>query len=219
VVALATVTQLRAHLQDPDLDADAATQAIANASALVRAASRQVFDFVTQETIVLAGGQRRLVLPQRPVYVGAGHPLTVVELPDLGEEGVAVTDGTHFRRVGNVLHKSWRSRSRPGVVTRGHIEYSPVPPGIWAPWVRVTYSHGYQNDADVPGELTAVVLDAAATYASNPSGLRSIALDGEVTLTYGTETLSAPRSLVSDIRSRLRDLGVRRGGAFSIPAG
>jgi len=218
-LALATPAQLKTRLQDQTIDDATAQQAIDDASAVVRAVAKQTFDFVADDTVTLAGGLRTLTLPERPILVDAQHPLTVVELPDIGGLGVTVSDGVHFRRVGNVLHKQWRSRSMPMVRTRGHLEYAAVPPGIWSPWVQVTYSHGYATSADVPAELTAVVLDAAVVYASNPTGLRSVALDGEVTLTWAGESLSAPKSLVDDLARRLSKLGVRRGGAFTIAAG
>ncbi len=214
-LTLATPAQLRNHLQNADLDEQAAAQAIASASALVRAVARQQFDFVTGDTVTIPGGQRELVLPQRPVVVDTGHPLTVVELGDVDAAGVTAVAGRDFRRVGSRLIKANRSRFNAHIGAE-HIAW---PPGIWAPWVQVTYSHGYATDADVPAELTAVVLDAAATYASNPEGLRAIALDGEVTLTYGTESLRAPQSLVDDLRARLRGIGVRRGGAFTVTPG
>lgn len=214
-LTLATPAQLRTHLQDAALDEQAALQAIASAAALIRAVSKQQLDFVAGDTVVIPGGERELVLPQRPVVVNLGNPLTVVELGDVEATGVTVVEGRHFRRVGSRLIKAQRSRY-DAYAGAEHIAW---PPGLWAPWVQVTYSHGYATDADVPAELTAVALDTAATYASNPTGLRSVALDGEVTLTYGTETLSAPRALVDDLRSRLRGIGVRRGGAFSVTPG
>lgn len=215
-LVLATPAQLRTQVQDSTLDETVAQQAIDYGVALVKAVSGQDLEFVAGDTVVLAGGARELVLPQRPIVVDDTHPLTVVELPDVGVAGVTVTDGLHFRRVGNRLIKQWRSRSMPMVRTRGHLEYAAVPSGIWSPWVRVTYSHGYAITADVPAEWTAMVLDAAATRATNPTGLRSVALDSEVTLTYSGESISAPRTLVDDLRTRLRGLGMRRGGAFSI---
>ena len=216
-LALATVQQLRDRLQDQSLDAGAAQQAIDDASALLRAVARQDLDVITTETIDLAGGGRELTLPQRPLVVDVAHPLTVVELADIGSSGVTVTDGLHFRRVGNRLIKAWRSRgSHAGLVPRVSTDYVPAPPGLWAPWVRVTYSHGYADAGAVPAEITGLVLDAATVYASNPTGLRSVALDGEVTLTYAGESLSAPRSLADDLSRRLSRIGVRRGAAFSI---
>jgi hypothetical protein len=215
-LVLATVAQLRNRLQDQNLDATVAQQAIDDASSLVRAASGQILDFVAGETVVLAGGGRELALPQRPVVVDSGHPLTVVELPDVGAAGVTVVDGTHFRRVGDRLVKAWRSRYTSSGPF-GTMDVTVLPPGLWAPWVQVTYSHGYTTTC--PAELTAVVLDAAATYASNPAGLRSLALDGETTLTWASETITAPTTLVDDIRRKLRGIGVRRGAAFSIRTG
>jgi hypothetical protein len=214
-VTLATTAQLRDHLQNADLDEQAAARAIASASALVRAVARQSFDFVAGDTVTLAGGEREIVLPQRPVIVNGGNPLTVVELGDVDATGVPAVEGRHFRRVGSRLIKANRSRHN-AFIGAEHIAW---PPGLWAPWVQVTYSHGYATDADVPAELTTVVLDTAATYASNPEGLRAISLDGEVTLTYGTESLQAPKDLVDNLRARLRGIGVRRGGAFSVTPG
>ena len=208
-----TPAALRTRLQDPDLDEAAAQQAINDAVTLIKAIARQDLDFVPNDTVTLAGGRRQLVLPQRPVLVDDTHPLTVVELIDgTSTGGIPAVEGVAFRRSGNRLIRL--GRTREGVRTTSRHGVPTVHPvGVWAPWVKVTYSHGYQTLPDVLGT---VILDAAAVYASNPAGLRSVALDGEVTITYATEALSAPRTLVDDLQRRLTKLRIRTGGAFSI---
>lgn len=215
-LVLATVDQLRTRLQDPDLDAVAAQQAIDDATAIVKAAAGQDLEFVPGDVVELRGGGRELRLPQRPVVVDEDNPLTVVELIDAGG-GVPAVEGITFRRSADRLTRLGRGIEGSRVVDRsgvGHV----LPTGVWSAWVQVTYSHGYTQQT-LPAAWSTAVLNAASTIASNPGGLRSIALDGEVTLTYGTESLSAPRSLVADVRRDLRDLRLRRSGAFSIIPG
>src|SRR5690242_4681442 len=104
---LATVEDLQDAL--PDVAAGVARSAIRRATALVRVIARQTFDFVADDEVILVGGERDLTLPERPVFVDAAHPLTVVELDDLQQGSAVSVEGVHFARVGEVLSKRYRS--------------------------------------------------------------------------------------------------------------
>ncbi|MCW2900236.1 MAG: hypothetical protein JWO67_2501 [Streptosporangiaceae bacterium] len=205
MASLVTSSQLASKLQ-MDLDASSAQEAVDKASGLVRAVARQQFDFVSQETVILSGGMKKLVLPQRPPVIDAGaNPLTVVELGDFGGVNFTCLDGRDFVRIGEEL-----TRGQPWYYTVRVMgwPYTRVR-GVWAPRVQVTYSHGYQT---IPDEVQSVVLDAAAVLYDNPTGLRSVQID-DYTETKATEVLGA--AMVASIRDKLGMVGARR-QSFSI---
>lgn len=205
MAALVTTSQLASRLQ-MDLDASTAQDAVDKASGLVRAVARQQFDFVSQETIILTGGTKKLVLPQRPAVIDSGaNPLVVVELGDFGGVNFNCLDGRDFVRVGEEL-----TRGQPWYYTVRVMgwPYTRVR-GVWAPRVQVTYSHGYTA---VPDEVQSFVLDAAVVLYDNPTGLRSVQID-DYTETKAVEVLGA--AMVQAIRDKLGLVGVRR-QSFSI---
>jgi hypothetical protein len=180
---LATAADLEAAMRlDPGtLPAAQAELALKRASARVRAYTRQDITLVENETILLRGGDRVLALPQRPLVVDATHPLTVVELGEMGGIEVPAIEDRDFTRLGNEL-------------TRGYPWYAPTrtmgwpwrqQQGVWAPRVRVTYSHG---DQEVPDDITDIVLDLASMNLSNPENLRSVAID-DYSRTFASETI------------------------------
>jgi hypothetical protein len=204
VASLATPSQLASRVQS-DVDTASAELALANASGLIRAVAGQAFEFVSQETVDLVGNGRVLVLPQRPAVVDGSNPLTVVELGEFGSPDATLLEGRDFERLGNELtrgYPSWWAESRlqgwPG-----------RPIGLWAPRVRVTYSHGYLV---IPDDLVGLCLDIAQQMYSNPEGLRAMSID-DYSETRATEMLGA--GTVESIRARLGVTGRRR-GAFSI---
>lgn len=210
MTALITTVQLASRLQMDvsDLDADAAQLAVDSASGLVRAIARQTFSFVSQETVVLKGGERVLKLPQRPAVVDTGpNLLTVVEIGEFGGIDVVMVENRDYSRIGNELTRGypwwWNSTQR----LMGYPRIRPT--GVWAPRVRVTYSHGSNTIAD---EVVSCVLDAAAVLYDNPTGLRSISID-DYTETKATEVLGA--AMVESIRDKLGVIGAKR-RAFSI---
>jgi hypothetical protein len=80
---------------------------------------------------------------------------------------------------------------------------------VWAPRVKVTYSHGYHT---VPDDIIALVLDAAQALMANPAWLRSRTIGG-YSETYAVETLG--KDMVDNIAAKLGRTGRRR-GAFSV---
>jgi len=206
MTALVTTSQLASRLQ-MDLDAATAQLAVDGASGLVRAVARQTISFVSQETVVLTGGERVLTLPNRPAIVDGSNPLTVTELGEFGGTDVPMIENRDYSRVGNELTRGypwwWNNTQR----LMGYPRARPL--GIWTPRVRVTYSHGYQT---IPDEIQSCVLDAAAVLYDNPTGLRSFSID-DYTETKATEVLGA--AMVEAIRDKLGVIGVRR-RAFSI---
>ena len=207
MAALATVAQLTSRLQQGTLDPTAAQDAVTHGSGLVRAIARQQFDFVSQETVVLRGGERVLTLPQRPLVVDDTNPLTVVEVGEFGGVDITMVEDRDFSRIGNELTRGypwwWNSTQR----LMGYPRTRPL--GVWAPRVRVTYSHGY---ATIPDDVISVVLDAAAALYDNPTALRSVSID-DYTETKASEVLGA--AMVESISVKLATTGRRR-RSFSI---
>lgn len=205
MAALATATQLASRLQQ-DVDASTAQDALTAASGFVRSISRQTFDFVSQETVVLAGGVKKLVLPQRPAVVDTGaNPLTVVELGDFGGVNFVCLDGRDYVRLGEEL-----TRGQPWYYTVRTLgwPYTRVR-GVWAPRVQVTYSHGYTT---IPDEVVGVVLDAASALYDNPTALSSVRID-DYSETKAAQVLGV--QLVMSIRDKLGIVGASR-RSFSI---
>lgn len=204
---LADIDHLVSRLQQHDLDPDDALQALVDGSGLVRAIAKQTFSFVENDTVVLAGGDRILKLPERPLLVDGDHPLTVTELGDFGGIDFPMVEHRDFERLGAEL-----TRAYPWYWSTTRLMGWPYnrPVGVWAPRVQVTYSHGYQ---EIPADVVAIVLDVAQVLATNPGSLRSMTAGG-YSETYATETLG--RGMVADIRSKLSATGRKRGGAFSV---
>lgn len=207
MAALATTTQLASRLQQ-DLDASTAQLAVDVGSGLVRAVARQTFSFVSQETVTLRGGERVLTLPQRPLVVDGSNPLTVVEVGEFGGTDLTMVEDRDFSRLGNELTRGypwwWNNTQRLMGYPRGA-----RPLGVWAPKVRVTYSHGYTT---IPDDVVGFALDAASVLYDNPTSLRSISID-DYSETKAAEVLGA--ELVKQMKDKLADAGRRR-RAFSI---
>lgn len=184
---LAAVADLEAAMQvaSGSLDVGQAELALRRASARVRRYTGQDISLVENEAVLLDGGERVLALPQRPAMVDDDHLLTVVELPDWGGIEVACVEDRDYTRLGNELRRGypWYNTSRlAGWPWRRAL-------GVWAPRVRVTYSHGY---VEVPDDILDVVLDLATTNMSNPQMLRSESID-DYSRTYASETIGGAR--------------------------
>jgi hypothetical protein len=208
MTALATPSQLASRLK-MDVDTSTAQLAVDSASGFVRAIGRQQYNFVSQETVVLRGGERVLVLPERPLVVDAGpNLLTVTELGEFGGVSVLLVEDRDYSRLGNELTRGypwwWATTSQR---LMGYPRARPL--GVWAPRVQVIYSHGY---ATIPDDVVGCVLDAAAVLYDNPTGLRSFTID-DYTETKAAEVLGA--ALVQAIADKLGIAGRRR-RAFSI---
>jgi hypothetical protein len=184
---------------------DAALElALRRASARVRRYTGQDISFVAGDTIEVPGGGRVLPVPQRPLVVDEANPLTVVEIAEFGGIDLTAVEGRDFSRIGNEL-------------TRGYPWQSPTrlmgwpwsqPHGVWAPKVRLTYSHGY---AEIPDDILDVVLDLAASNLANPHRLRSETVGGE-SVTYATETIGNAKLT----KQHREDLRPYRRAAFTV---
>lgn len=203
---LVTVADLEAAMQVTAgaLPAASADLAIRRASARVRRYTQQDITLVTDETIELPGGERTLRLPQFPLIVDAGHLLTVVEVAEFGGVDWDAVEGRDYSRLGNEL-------------TRGYPWQEPTrlmgwpynrPAGVWAPKVRVTYSHGYD---EIPDDIVDVVLDLATMNMTNPANLRSEAID-DYSRTYASESIGNAKLA----RGHKEDLRPYRRSAFSV---
>lgn len=207
MVALVTPTQLASRLQR-DVDTSSAQDACTAASGLVRAVAKQQFDFVSQQTVELFGGDRTLLLPERPLVVDAGpNLLTVVEVGEFGGIDFTCIENRDFSRIGNELTRGypwyWNNTQR----LMGYPRTRPL--GVWAPKVRVTYSHGYLT---IPDDVQSIVLDVATVLFDNPTQLQSVHIDdyseSKAAATLGT-------AMVQSIRDKLSITGRRR-RAFSV---
>ncbi|MFR9796629.1 hypothetical protein ACL02U_12095 [Streptomyces sp. MS06] len=181
--SLATVADLEAamRLDAGSLSSTQADLALRRASARVRRYLGQDISLVADDTIEVPGGERVLAVPQRPLVVDGTHTLTVVEISVPGSVETTLTENRDFTRLGNEL-------------TRGYPWYAPTrtmgwpwrqQQGVWAPKVRLTYSHGY---AEIPDDIVDVVLDLASMNLSNPENLRSISID-DYARTFASETI------------------------------
>lgn len=174
------------------------------ASGRVRKYTGQVISFVADDTIEVPGGMQKLLVPQRPLVVDATHTLTVVEIEVPGSVERTLTENTDFTRLGNEL-------------TRGYPWYSPTrtmgwpwrqQQGVWAPKVRLLYSHGYM---EIPDDVVEIVVDLAKMNLANPENLRSIAID-DYSRTFAAETIGGARLT----RAHKEDLRPYRRAAFSV---
>ena len=207
MVALVTPTQIASRLQR-DVDTSSAQDAADKASGLVRAIAGQQFDFVSQETVVLRGGERTLTLPQRPLVFDAGpNLLTVVEVGEFGGIDLNLIQDRDYSRIGNELTRGYPWYYNNSTRLMGYPQMRPL--GAWAPKVRVTYSHGYTT---IPDDVQSIVLDVATVLFDNPTGLRSVSID-DYSETKAAETLGT--AMVQSIRDKLAITGRRR-RAFSV---
>ncbi|MGI5161395.1 hypothetical protein [Microbispora sp. CA-102843] len=200
---LATVDDLQAHLQR-DLPEAQAALALRRASARVRSYTRQTITLVTGDTMEVAGGDRVLRVPQRPLVVDEAHPLTVVELGEFGAPEMTLVEDRDYTRLGNELTRGYPYN--PSTRLMGW-PWNRVR-GVWAPRVRLTYSHGY---AEVPEDIVDIVLGLATLNISNPENLRTEQID-DYSRTFARETVGNA-SLTADDKDVLRSY---RGGAFSV---
>jgi hypothetical protein len=178
--------------------------ALRRASARVRRYTRQDITLVEGETIVLPGGEKVLRLPQYPLVVDDTHPLTVVEVADFSGIEWEAVENRDFSRLGNELTRGypWQAPTRLMGWPWNRAQ------GVWAPKVRVTYSHGYN---EVPEDIVDVVLDLATMNLANPENLRQISID-DYQRTFASETIGSA-SLTRDHKEALRSF---RRPAFSV---
>lgn len=202
MTSFATPAQLASKLK-MDVDASTAQLALDASSGFIRAIARQTFDFVSQETIIKAGGERILSLPQRPLVVDTGpNLLTVIEVGEFGAANFTMVEDRDFSRIGNELTRGYPWYYNQAGRLGGYPHTRPL--GVWAPKVQVTYSHGYVT---YPDDLVGMSLDAGAVLYDNPTALRSFTID-DYTETKAAEMLGS--ELVQSIADKLGIAGRRR---------
>ncbi|MFJ5973516.1 hypothetical protein [Streptomyces sp. NPDC093060] len=169
--------------------------ALRRASARVRRYTRQDITFVENDTITLPGGGKVLWLPQYPLVVDGAHPLTVVEIADFSGVEWDAIENRDYSRIGNELTRGypWQAPTRLMGWPWNRAQ------GVWAPKIRVTYSHGY---AEVPEDIVDVVLDLATMNLANPENLRQISID-DYQRTFASETIGSA-ALTRDHKDALR---------------
>lgn len=183
---------------------EALEMALRRASARVRRYTRQDITFVSGETLDLPGGERVLRLPQYPLVVDGANPLTVVELADFSSIEWTALENRDYTRLGNELIRGypWQAPTRLMGWPWNRAQ------GIWAPKVRVTYSHGY---TDIPDDIVDVVVDLAVMNLTNPGNLREVAID-DYRQVYASETIGGARLS----REHQAELRAYRRPAFSV---
>jgi hypothetical protein len=182
VAELFELTELASLLQS-DLDTATATLCRKMATGAIKAHTGQTFALVADDAVDLYGGGDRLTLPQRPVTaVGA-----VSEPAWAGVAATSLVSGTDYDRLGAVLYRTGR---------------------LWAPLVRVVYSHGYATTADVDDEVRDVALRVAAQLYGNPEQLQRESTEGH-DVSYARQLLTDDDKRQLDRlfgRSRLRSV-------------
>ncbi|MGW4784227.1 hypothetical protein [Streptomyces sp. NPDC004230] len=178
--------------------------ALRRASARVRRYTRQDITFVDNDTVTLPGGEKVLRVPQYPLVVDGTHPLTVVEVADFSGIEWEALENRDYSRIGNELTRGypWQAPTRLMGWPWNRAQ------GIWAPKVRVTYSHGY---SEVPEDIVDIVLDLATMNLSNPENLRQVGID-DYQRTFASETIGSA-ALTKDHKDALRPF---RRPAFSV---
>ncbi|MGW4803000.1 hypothetical protein [Kitasatospora sp. NPDC004272] len=186
------------------LDDASANLALRRASARVRSYTQQTFTVVTNDTIILPGNVRTLLLPQRPLIVDDTHLLTVTELVGVTGYEYACAEGRDYTRLGNNLTRGDQVWAPTRLMGWPHVR----PIGVWAERVRIIYSHGYP---ETPGDVEDVVLDLAVMNLSNPQNLRSESID-DYSRTFAAETIGNARLSPQ----QKIDLRPYRASAFSV---
>ncbi|MFL4904822.1 hypothetical protein ACJ6WF_16945 [Streptomyces sp. MMS24-I2-30] len=157
--------------------------ALRRASARVRRYTRQDITVVENDLITLPGGEKVLRLPQYPLVADDTHPLTVVEIADFSGIEWNAVENRDYSRLGNELTRGypWQAPTRLMGWPWNRAQ------GVWAPKVRITYSHGY---SEVPDDIVDVVLDLATMNLANPENLRQVSID-DYQRTFASETVGS----------------------------
>jgi hypothetical protein len=172
---LATPSDLASYIQS-DLDTATATLALEVATGWIKDALGQNVLLVTNDTVVLDGGERTLYLPERPVVsVGA---VTAVDRYGIAE--TPVLDIDYRIRGYRLVRAGYRS--------------------TWPEQVTVTYTHGYAS-GNIPQGIRGVCLAAASRLYQNPEGLRSETVGGVSWTTAGAATDIGPGLTTSEMVS------------------
>jgi hypothetical protein len=162
---LATPSDLAAYVKS-DLDTSTATLALEISTGWIKDTLGLNVLLVTNQTVILDGGEHSLYLPDRPVVsVGA-----VTTLDRYGTAETPVVDVDYRVRGYRLIRSGYRS--------------------VWPEQVTVTYTHGY-TAGNVPQGIRGVCLAAAARLYQNPEGLRSETVGG-VSWTAGGSADAAP---------------------------
>ena len=156
MVAFATAEDLATYLHS-DVDTAAAEQGLEMASAKIRRATGQNFDYVGADEILLRGARPILTLPQRPVLA-----VQLIRTMAIGEALMTsrVADVDYTRSASDLYWTSTTARLNSPT----HIPYL----GWWPDYVEVTYSHGY---AEIPDDVKECCIVRAAEYFTNPTFL------------------------------------------------
>ena len=203
---LASVTDLSDRLGRPltSVEEARAQSLLADASAKVRAYTKQAFTRTDNETVVLRAQQGEIRLPQKPVIavagvvaVGAGG---APDLPVVGWQW----DGIDIIRI---------AADTPSInmPERWYVEDTDAYPGTY----RVTYSHGA---AEVPADVVAVVARMALRTLTSPTVAGGVT--GETIGPYSYRTdgsgVGTAVAMTDEDRRELDDAGYRPKAGMSM---
>jgi hypothetical protein len=204
--ALASPDDLAARLGRALTDAEETQAAVllTDASALVRAYTRQDFTLTTDDVAVLRGQGDTVRLPQRPVVdvsrvvaVGGNEALPDITLTDWAWDGLDLIRLGAGDYVINLPEVWWDDDGYPGTY-------------------RVTYSHGWE---DVPPAVLGVVCGIVSRVLQNPQNLRSETV-GPYSVTYsipatgealGLNLSRYDKQVLDDYRAKVGQIKVRAG--------
>jgi hypothetical protein len=205
--ALASPADLAARLGRTltDAEQDQAAVLLADASAMVRAYTRQDFTLTADDVMVLRGQGDTIKLPQRPVVdvtrvvaVGGNDALPDIALTDWAWDGLDLIRLGCGDYVINLPEVWWDDED-------GY-------PGTY----RVTNSHGY---AAVPPAVLTVVCGVVTRVLQNPQNLRSETV-GPYSVTYsipatgealGLNLSRYDKQILDDYRAKVGQIKVRPG--------
>ena len=198
---LATVADLEARLGRTlsDTEANRAQALLADASARVRAYTRQTFDLVLGDVAVLRPVGTKLRLPQRPVLrvtrveaIGGAPGLPDITLPGWTFDGV---DQVDIRGLSSVVLNlpEW-------------FDDIDSAPGTW----RVTYDHGYPSTPDAVLAVVCSMVQRVLTAPSPVEGMGSERIGQYQYQFHGAGSPGGNVRLTGDDKQALDDAGYRR---------
>ena len=174
MTALATPEELAGFMQR-DLDRYSAEQALASASARVRALTEQTFDLITDDEITIeAHDCGDIYLPQRPVV----SVTSVTGRDYLTVEETTLTAGEHYVLIGSRLRLLYSLSS------------------VWPQILTVVYTHGY---ATIPDDVKDATMEVAAGRYGNPRNAKSEGV-GPFTISFDRSQVEPGSALDTVIR-------------------
>lgn len=192
-MTLASIFDLIAFLDRPDISIEQAQLVLEGTTAAIRAEANQTITRATTTALLMGTWSQDLVLPERPVVAVGTVKLNGIEMStaDYDWEGLQILRrGQLLGRIGVFDGNPRRPGAYLGAV--GHW-------GGPASTVEVTYTHGYDT---APADLKALCLQVAARVILNPQGLQSESL-GAYSVRYVQHGSGGPSLLLDEDEKRI----------------